>query len=385
LQSLEDRPLVGVLVDTTYKFGASIVRGVLRYANLKRRWLLYKDLIVTVETHDHWPAFDAAICAAMPSDAVVRQLNERCKHVVLCSAAGDPDVCPVVCLDGAAAGAQAAAHLIERRLEHFAFYSKLGRVGVQRGAGFREALAARGFTPCDELTVHRSSLDRSHQRDLIRWLERLPKPVGILAADDMDAHHLADACLEANLAVPEQVAIIGINNDDLLCEGAWPPLSSVEGDFTRIGYIAAQLVERLLGGEQLDAADRLHRLPPLGVVQRQSTNVLAVKDENLARAIQYIREHACDPCNVNDVLRAVPVGRRWLEKLFLSQLGRTPHDEIARVRVETAKRFLRETGLKLPDISYRCGFSELKRFYITFRNVAGTTPGAYRRSHHGAG
>src|SRR5204862_1563062 len=122
------------------------------------------------------------------------------------------------------------------------------------------------------------------------------------------------------------------------------------------------------------------RLPPVQVVQRVSTNILAVADADLGHAIRFIREHACDPCSVPDLLRAVPVSRRWLERQFTAQLGRTPHDEIARVRIETAQRLLQRPEMDMFEIASRCGFAELKGFYSAFRKVTGTTPAAYRRS-----
>jgi LacI family transcriptional regulator len=383
----QDRPLIGVLVDTSYKYGSSIVRGALRYANIKRRWLIYKQLGLSLDENSEWPRFDGIIIAAGPSWILDRALRD-CKNVVYCSSTGDPNKCPIVGLDGAEAGMQAAEHLINCGLEHFAFYSGNVRLRPTRLAGFRSVVEAKGFI-CEEIRIDPRGLDsdlaRRQRLELVQGLIALPKPVGILAVDDPCALELANACLEANLAVPEQVAIVGINNDDMLCEGGWPPLSSVEGDFSRMGYKAAELLERMLAGEVLTREDRSNLLPPLGVVQRQSTNTLAVKDENLAKAIQFIREHACDPCTVNDVLRVIPVGRRWLEKLFVVQLGHTPHDEIARVRVETAQRFLRETTLKLSDIAFRCGYSELKRFHLAFRTVTDTTPAAYRRAHRFGG
>src|SRR5256885_11835243 len=121
-----------------------------------------------------------------------------------------------------------------------------------------------------------------HRPMLIDWLRRLPKPVGILALDDTNAHDVAEACLEAGISVPEHVAIVGVNNDDLLCESAWPPLSSINADFSRMGFAAAQLLDRLMAGAKLRPEETKTRLPPLGVVQRQSTSVLAIQDENLA-------------------------------------------------------------------------------------------------------
>lgn len=376
---------MGVLVDSTNAFGSTIVRGIMRYVNLKRRWLLLKDLRGVLDKNVQWPKLDGVITAGVPQWVMDHALADVKGRMIQCSAAGNPDVCPIVGLDGGLAGEQAAEHLMNCRLEHFAFYGSdtLHKLSNQRFMGFKKAIEARGFrcirapmgSPThEEWTVH------GHRPRLIEWLRTLPKPIGIMTVDDMTAHDLAEACLEGDVPVPEQVAIVGVNNDDLLCEGAWPPLSSVEGDFSRMGYMAAQILDRLLAGETLTPEERLNLLPPLGVVQRQSTNILAVKDPNLAKAIHYIREHACDPCSVQDVLEVVPVGRRWLERQFVSQLGRTPHDEISRVRVETAKRFMRDSELKLYDISSRCGFSTLKWFYITFRKVTGTTPAAYRRA-----
>jgi LacI family transcriptional regulator len=195
----------------------------------------------------------------------------------------------------------------------------------------------------------------------------------------MMAHDLAEACRIAAIGVPERVAIIGVNNDDLLCESAWPPLSSVECDFTRMGYMAAKMLDRLLAGENLLAQDRLIRLQPIRVHQRMSTDVLATEQKDVADAVRFIREHACDPCSVDDVLDAVPVARRKLERLFAETLGRSPYDEIARVRAESACRLLLQPDLTLPDISERCGFSSIQSFNRFFSQRHEITPAAYRR------
>jgi LacI family transcriptional regulator len=289
-----------------------------------------------------------------------------------------------VALDDVVAGQQAAQHLVDCRLEHFAFYGVNPgfRTADNRLKGFHDQLARRGHVCVDcplPIPTVRDMASHTLRPALIQWLRRLPKPVGILALDDTNAHELAEACMEADIGVPEHVAIIGVNNDDLLCEAAWPPLSSVDADYSRMGYTAARIIDRLLSGEKLEPEEQLTLLPPLGVVQRQSTNMLAVADANLADAIRYIREHACDPCSVDDVLRAVPVGRRWLERQFVAQLGRTPHDEIIRVRIETAKRLLSQEDLNIAEVAARCGYASDKNFHATFLRAAGVTPAAYRR------
>jgi LacI family transcriptional regulator len=147
-----------------------------------------------------------------------------------------------------------------------------------------------------------------------------------------------------------------------------------------MGYAAASLLDRMLAGETLRVEDRLIRLPPLGVVKRMSTDILAVNDPYVADALQFIRAHACDPCTVPDVLDHVPVNRRWLERQFMQKLARSPHDEIIRVRMQAAKRLLLQLELTLPDVAYRCGFTAVSTFGQTFRKVFGITPGDFRRT-----
>lgn len=380
------RLLVGVLVDGTSKYGRSILRGVTHYANLQRHWVLFKDLANLLDDQRQWPMFDGLIYGGI-SPQTMDRCHATCPHVVSCSGSTDPERSPVVALDSHLTGVQAAEHLMNCRLRHFAFVGGSNHIlGPVRVAGFRATLEAKGHV-VHECPVQGPSpnewMSHSHRPALIEWLASLPKPIGIMAFDDVVAHDLAETCLEADIGVPEQVAIVGVNNDDLMCESAWPPLTSVETDHRRMGYHAAKLLDRMLGGEVIPPQERLTLLPPLGIVQRQSTDLLHLDDPHLLAAVRFIREHACDPCSVWDVLDAVPVNRRWLERQFLSKLGRTPHDEIRRVRIENAQRLLPQMDLSLAQIAARCGFDEIKGFYMAFRAITGTTPAAYRRA--GAG
>jgi LacI family transcriptional regulator len=355
----------------------------MRYANAQRRWLIHQELRRTYDSGRSWPACDGAIVAGAGLD-LVDEIRRRSRHMVHCSGSGDPSVTPVVCLDDVAAGAMAAAHLFDCRLERFAFYGpRTGETATNRQSGFEAEVARRGGTvvacPIDWPSQGMAE-DQRHWGPVMAWLDAVPKPIGIMAVDDSAAHDLAAACLKANVAVPEQVAVIGVNNDDMLCESAWPPLSSVIADYSRMGYAAALLLDRMLAGEQLAPGERMTRLPPLGVADRQSTDVLAIDDAEMADAVRFIREHACDPCSVSDVLRAVPLGRRRLERQFVRTLGRTPHDEILRVQMEAAKRLLLEPALTLPDVAERCGFSSSPTFGRAFVRTVGTSPAAYRRA-----
>jgi LacI family transcriptional regulator len=376
---------VGVVVDGVSSYGRAVLRGVMRYANLQRRWELHEDIWRAAEYEGYFPKCDGAILAGAGS-TVFKNVRKKCRHVIVCSGSADPKITPVVALDDEAAGAMAAQHLIHCRLENFAFYGVRESpqdVAGKRLHGFRTALEQQGHS-CNVCSLEWPSgltwLTHAHRPRLIKWLRTLPKPVGIMAVDDAAGHDLAGACLDSGIGVPEHVAIVGVNNDDLLCESAWPPLSSVEVDYSRMGYLAAKILDQLLAGKSLKREQRYVLLPPLGVVQRQSTDILAVNNPDVAEAIRYIREHACTPCSVPDVLNHVPVGRRWLERQFAGTLGRTPHDEIIRVRIDAAQRLLMQPEISLDEIASRCGFSAYQNFIRTFRQVTTLTPAAYRRT-----
>lgn len=375
--------MVGVVVDGVSAYGRGVLRGVLRHANLDRQWILHEDLWRASETLDAFPKCDGAIVAGFLGPHFDKVCSHA-RHVVHCSSGGDPSKTIVVSIDDHAVGRIAAEHLLDCRLEHFAYYGETeASVSASRLQGFRQALEQRGYTCVPSgigWPVGTEWFNHTHWPRLIDWLHSLPKPVGVLAADDSLAHDLARVCLEADIAVPDRVSILGVNNDDLLCEAAWPTLSSVEVDYSRVGYLAAKLLDQLMSGQKLPKQERCVRLPPIGVCRRVSTDVLAVNEPHLNDAIRYIREHACDPCNVRDILQNVPVARRWLERQFVARIGRTPHAEITHVRMETAKRMLMQPDLTIPAIAERCGYSAVQNFTRVFRQVVGKTPATYRRA-----
>jgi len=317
-KTAEERPRVAIVVDGSQAFCRDVVRGVTRYANLKREWQLFKDFNELFDVEEGWPTLHGIIFAAVSREKVEEGIA-RCPNVIHCSGNGDPELCPVVSIQDVAVGEQAAEHLLGCRLKHFGFYGRNAtyRISANRLNGFKSVLRAHGME-CAECPVEQPTRlqwsAHSHRPALIQWLKEQPRPIGIMGLDDYATHDLAETCLEAGISVPDEVAIVGVNNDDLLCESAWPPLSSVEVDCTRMGYEAAKLLDRMLAGKSPVGKARHIRLPPLGVVKRQSTDVLAIEDRNVVEAVRFIQKHACDPCSVPDVLEHVPIARRWLEK-----------------------------------------------------------------------
>jgi LacI family transcriptional regulator len=228
----------------------------------------------------------------------------------------------------------------------------------------------------DALSARRSD-SRRELNHLGAWVKSLPRPVGIMACYDIRARLLLDACRQLELAVPEQVAVIGVDNDEVICDLCEPRLSSVVPDTYRTGYMAAQLLDALMSRQSVKV--RTHRIPPLGVRTRASSDVLVTRNPLVIASLRYIREHACDGINIQDVARHFNVSRKTLDRHFLDTFGRTPHSEVVRVRVDRAKRLLTETQLPLRTIADRTGFAHVEYFSVAFKRQTGTSPAAYRR------
>jgi LacI family transcriptional regulator len=276
----------------------------------------------------------------------------------------------------------AAEHLLERGFKNFAF---CGDARFNWSVWREKHFCARVAAMNHHVHCYRpqaGAADLSAQiGDLRRWLNELPKPVGIMACYDIRGQQILDACRSAGLAVPAEVAVIGVDDDALLCDLASPPLSSVIPNTHRTGYEAAALLDRLMAGKRVAALP--HLIAPLGVAPRQSTDVLAVDDREIAHAVQFIREHACAGINVTDVLRAVPLSRRVLEQRFQRLLGRTPREEILQVRLSRVRQLLTETDLPLYLIADRTGFEHVEYLSVVFKRETGQTTSEFRAGARG--
>jgi LacI family transcriptional regulator len=260
---------------------------------------------------------------------------------------------PRILPDDNETGRMAAEHFLQRGFRHFGFFGDGKMAWVrERETGFRreieQVIAARAAASgggAEEFTIssfergNRSvgaaiggNLHRRQSASMAEWLVSLPKPVGVLAANDLWGFELVQAARERELHVPDDVAILGIDNDELLCEISHPPLSSIRIGGEQMGQQAVALLERLLAGEAPSAGEA-ERVSPLGIVTRQSTDVLAVDDPEVAAAVRHIRQHAVEGLSVKQLLDAVAVNRRTLERRFVKVLGHTPLEEIRRVRL----------------------------------------------------
>jgi LacI family transcriptional regulator len=286
---------------------------------------------------------------------------------------------PWVKSDDAAVARLAADHFLERGFRNFAFCGDPRyAVSARREEFFRIAVRGRGHACVSFAPPPRPGNDDAVTDAVGRWLGALPKPVAVFAYNDSRGQQVLDGCRRAGLPVPDAVAVLGVDNDEVLCALSPPPMSSVILNPRRAGWEAAALLSLMMQGEHVPPS--AHFIPPLGIATRQSTDILAVNDSHVASALRYIREHACEGIGVGDVLRHCPMARRALETRFKRLIGRTPRQEIVRVQLNRAKELLVGSDLTMADIAERVGF-ETAYLSTVFKQETGMTASDYRRQY----
>lgn len=382
------RRSVALLVETSNAYARGLMDGIIAYQREHELWSIY---VGEQERGARPPAWlrnwkGDGIIARIETDAIAAVVRRMRLPTVDVSAARKVRTIPWVETNDRELARLAARHLIDRGFRSLAFCGE----PHFNWSKWREEhfLQIADEAQCECHVFHgKSPSERDYswtgeRRRLRAWIQSLPKPVGVMACYDFKGQQLLDLCREMDIAVPEQVAVIGVDNDARLCRLCTPPLSSVIPDTHRTGYEAAQLLDRMMQGEKVGTDGVL--IPPLGIAERQSTDVYAIDDPDIAAALRYIREHACEGITVADVLQAVPLSRRMLEHRFLKLVRRTPHAEIVRIRMERAARLLRETDLSLSEIAARSGFADANYLSVAFKKQMGIPPRAYRTDVHTA-
>ncbi len=385
---MNDQWRVALLIETARGYGRQVLRGIVEYAKQNGHWSFY----VTPGDFEHvlpdvgqWGG----------TGIIARVLTPRMARAVISTRlpviALDPPV-PVrpllekagnffgeLITDSAAAARMAAEHLVSNGLRHYAFVRIPGQVwSDRREKGFCEAIAAAGFTVRVFPTAarkHGVTWGRE-QKSLAQWLQALTKPVGLMACNDDRGREVLEACWAAGLQVPEDVAVIGVDNDSLLCDLSNPPLSSVALNAHHGGFAAAKLLHKMMAGEARTPESIV--VEPLYVVSRRSTDIVAAEDPEVGAALRFIRNHAGQPIRVDRVAEAIGLSRRMLEIRFRRLLGRSLNDEIQRHHLETAKRLLAETDWPTGKIAVASGYSSASYLNVLFRRLQGESPREYR-------
>lgn len=378
---IRKRQRVALIIETSSNYGRGLLSGVVRFMRTHDAWSVFveqRDLtakppewldkwhghgIISRSTNRHLA--DAVVAAQTP----LVELTDRREDFGF----------PHIWSDDDAIARSAALHLIERGFRSFAYCGFLSEAWSTRRQESFVKHVSQACAVYNSRWLSRSARPwEDEQQKLIEWLRPLPKPLGIMACNDVRAQQLLDACSQARISVPEEVAVIGVDNDELLCELCEPSLSSVVPNAELIGYLAAETLAQLMAGGAAEQQERL--IDPVGIAARQSTDVVAIDDTHVASALSFIREHASQGITVDDVLERVPLTRSSLERRFRKLLKRSPQQEIRNVQIKRAKQLLAETDLPIDHIAHLCGFKHAEYMHVVFKREMDMTPGQFRKT-----
>jgi len=376
---------IALLVETSRAYGRGLLRGVTRYLHQNPHWSIYIEPRGLDDPAPRWLKNwkGDGILARINNRAMARAVMRTAIPVVDLRGALADLALPFIGIDNPIVSCMAANHLIDRGFRQFAFVGaprRYNRFIDIRCDCFVRNIEKAGYT-CEvyQHAVHKNnSASWDQEQDtLAQWLHTLPKPLGLMACHDEWGQQVLDACRRAELAVPDEVAVIAVDNDLLLCGLSDPPLTSVDVNAEQIGHDAAAMLDQLMDG-QAPSTDPIY-IPPRGVVTRRSTDVLAIEDHHTAQAVRFIREHFHEAISVEDVTRAVPLSRSVLERRFHRWLGRSPKAEIIRLQIDRAQTLLIETNLPLATVARLAGFHHAKYLSEVFRKKTSHTPSQFRK------
>jgi LacI family transcriptional regulator len=376
---------VAILIETSRAYGRGLLRGISRFNQEHRSWTTYFQPQGLGDAPPPW-------LQSWKGDGIIARIeNHRLADVIL--AADVPTInlrgslrelkIPFIGSDNPKVAEIGAQHLLERGYQHFAFcgFASEELKGFHtRGECFKSIIEGAGFS-CDVYSFARAARQtRSWERDqqqLAKWISKLPKPAGIMSANDDLGFLVLDACQRTQVRVPDEVGVLGVDNDDFLCDLSVPKLSSIRINTEETGYRAAQFLDDWM---QTGIQPALGSgVPPKGLVVRESSDALATDDQPVIQAANYIRDNACNGIDVGDVIQQIGISRTSLESRFKKVLRHTMHEEIHRVRIERAKELLSDTDLPIKWIAQESGFKSPQYLTRMFRAATGATPADFRQ------
>jgi len=379
---MSEIPKVILLVETSRGYGRDLLRGIAKYSRLHGPWIFYREPGGLKRALPRLKSWGATGMITRDSRRIQEVIAIGVPTIVAVHYKSLPDV-PVIDTNPINIGKMAAEHLLNRGFRSFGYcgFDDM-HWSEMRGKIFGQSVEEAGFDIYFyEQPKSKSKREWQNEQGILsNWLKSLPKPVGIMACNDDRGQHITEACKTAGLRIPDEVAVVGVDNDELVCDLTEPPLSSVALNIEKGGYEAAELLDHLMSGKKI--ATRKIIVEPMRVVGRQSTDVLAIEDPMVSEALRFIRGNAKRAIQVSDVVAAVAVSRRGLEQRFRKILGHSINREIRRVRVEQVARFLTETNKPVGQIALYLNYPGIDHIARYFRAEKGISPVAYRKLHH---
>tara|TARA_B100000085_G_C18507805_1_gene498281 strand:- start:128 stop:1279 length:1152 start_codon:yes stop_codon:yes gene_type:complete len=375
---------VALIIETSSIYGRDLLAGIVRYMRMHDRWSVFLEQRDLFKQPPRWLnkwQGDGIISRATTPRLLDAISDTGVPFVELTDRKGDVEFSQIRS-DDAAIGKMGAEHLLERGFKRFGYCGYKGEAwSKRREESFVKTIDQKSSGSC---SLYNSTWQgrgarnwEDEQRCIIEWLQTLTPPFAVMACNDIRGRQIIDACSELDLAVPEQVVVVGVDDDELLCRMCSPPLSSVIPNAQAVGFRAAEVLASLMDGKS--PASEVQLIEPLGVATRQSTDVVAIDDPDIAAALRYIREYACRGITVAEVVRDNSVSRSTLERQVRKYLGRTPQEEIRFVQIKRARELLISTDLSAEQIAPLCGFEHPEYLHVVFKRVTGTTIGVFRK------
>lgn len=376
---------VAVLVETSRGHGRQIIDGIARYSAEHGPWSLRLEPRNLNDPPPRWLKTwrGDGIIVRCESAAMAKAVQATGLPVIDVRGTVPEAGIPLVGVNNDLIADAAFEHFQQRGFRHIAWCDFFGRARswiderrarlIQRA---RDAGISCSVFPVKRGTPKHASWSHREMAALMNWLDQLPRPVAILACDDEQAHVVLNAARQLELRVPDDAAVLGIDNDEIFCRVSNPPLSSVDVNTIAIGYKAAEMLQRRMEGRRVPAKTYL---PPRGLVTRQSTDIVAVEAPEAAAALRFIRENACRPIDAANVADFLSVSRSTLDRYLQAAIGQSATAAIMQVRLSQVKADLANTDLPLTSIASRAGFASVQHLANLFRDRVGVTPGGYRK------
>ncbi len=378
-----------LLIDLSESYGRNFIKGINRYSDIFGPWSFCKmppfyrekyGIDGILEFAKSWEA--DGIIGQFYNTAEINKLIDENIYPIAVDFREKFDQVSNISGDYLQAGKMAAEYFLAKGYKNFAYYGFHETVwSRERERGFTQTLRRQGF----QTSVYAPQPVSSHNfwyyapSPLQEWLNSLKKPVAIFTCDDSRSEHLAEAARLSNIHIPQEVALLGIDNDEIICNFSSPPLSSIQQDEENAGYQAAQLLDKMITHQQNVKEDIL--VKPLRIITRQSTDMLALEDPFVRKALIFIQENLDKLIHVDDVTNVVPLSRRALEKRFRKATGRSVYQEIQRQRIQKVVKLLLDSNLTITDIAILCGYEDNKNLSRIFTGIHGVTPLQYRKKY----
>lgn len=369
-----------LLIETSTSYGRGLIRGIMRYSRLVGPWIFYNEPRQFCENSPSLRDWGANGIVMRDSSGNLEFLKLGIPTIVSIRHKEYLEDHPNIVGDSKSMGKVAADHFLDRGFKNFAYcgfnempWSK------ERFVSFEKHVLKAGYSVHDYKgsLLQEKNTYQKQQDNLIDWLGSSPKPIGLMACNDNRGRHILEACKAAGVRVPDEAAVLGVNNDDMVCELSNPPLSSISVNLEKAGYEAAKLLDEMISGHKVKAEKILVEVS--GVAIRQSTDILAIDDYEIAEAIRFIRKNRKKMIQVDEVADAVSVNRRKLERSFKKILGRSVHEEIKRCRIELISKFLVESDLPISRIATMMDFLVEHHISRYFQQETGMSPFEYRK------